>query len=298
MGMRDHYEGTEFDMTHGVMAGPFGNPNRIEGGPGILEVQGEFTRAISIPRTVYGLMVEAKPEASKSIAWFATDVPASSVFVPLFAKSTDCAEPYKNGRYGVFSRDSAWWAFGFLANWMNINYKAMSEDYVYPKVHEEQQRILDVVGATERNWPGTEEATTLNEVQTQLQAHLVRSWWNFGEQLIATFNDGMHTTQEGVVRSTGYPAWWLQMIGFDNDAEWWRPQWAQWAALPPPLLLRSELLQSPVNTLASQPISPVLPRSFESGFVAGVVVCASMAALFAAKTRSRSTPHLTETLLK
>ena len=29
--MRDHYEGTEFDLTKEIAAGPFGNPNRCYG---------------------------------------------------------------------------------------------------------------------------------------------------------------------------------------------------------------------------------------------------------------------------
>ncbi len=31
---RSFYEGTDHDMTKGVLAGPFGNPNRVEGGDG------------------------------------------------------------------------------------------------------------------------------------------------------------------------------------------------------------------------------------------------------------------------
>merc|ERR1712107_425271 len=62
---RDYYKDTEFDMTLGVMAGPYNNPNRIEGGKGWLSVPGQFARGISIPRTNYAVIVEAK-QASKA----------------------------------------------------------------------------------------------------------------------------------------------------------------------------------------------------------------------------------------
>jgi hypothetical protein len=275
-------------MTQGVLAGPFGNPNRIEGGPGILQIQGEFTRAISIPRTVYGLLVESKPVAAQSIAWFAVDTPASSVFVPFFASTTECAEPYTKGRQGNFTRDSAWWAFTFLANWMNINYRDMSEMYVGPRVHEEQQRILTVVESLEHDWPDTD---SLNMIQTQLQDDLVRRWWELGDILVAAFNDGIHTFENGTQQTYGYPAWWLQMIGFDNNAEWWRPQWVQWASFPP------LLLQSTVATdLFEMP--DVMPQSslasFAAGLVAGVAGCA---VVFVVSVRKPQRNALAEHLL-
>jgi hypothetical protein len=213
--------------------------------------------------------VEAKPSADQSIAWFATDTPASSVFVPFFASSTECAEPYSKGRQTKFTRDSAWWAFTFVANWMNINYRDMSEQYVGPKVHEEQQRIIGVVASVEREsvWPDTH---SLNDLQTQLQNDLVGRWWDFGDLLVMAFNDGSHTFENGTQKAYGYPAWWLQMIGFDNNAEWWRPQWVQWAALPP-LLLQS----NPATDFFE--MSEVVPQSylapFAAGLLAGVAGC-------------------------
>jgi dipeptidase len=275
--MRDHYEGTEFDMTQGILAGPFGTPNRIEGGPGIMQVQGEFTRAISIPRTVYGLLIEPKPIAGQSIAWFATDTPSSSVFVPFFASATECAEPYSKGRIGLFSRDSAWWAFTFVANWMNLNYRDMKEQYVGPKVKDEQRQMIAVVESLEHDWPETD---SLNAIQMQLQGDLVRRWWEFGDVLVAAFNDGVHTSENGTQKTYGYPAWWLQMIGFDNDAEWWRPQWVQWASLPP-LLLQTK------SSIELSEMPSVLPQSpltsFAAGILAGVAGCAVVSFVSARK---------------
>ena len=58
--MSDHYEGSELDMTLGVFAGPFGNPNRLEGGSGLNLTHAQLARAISIPRTNYGAIGEAR----------------------------------------------------------------------------------------------------------------------------------------------------------------------------------------------------------------------------------------------
>merc|ERR1719359_2703569 len=85
---RYHYQGTEFDMSQGVLAGPFNNPTRVEAANA--EVPGVITRGISIARTSYAVVVESKSgeKARQSIAWFATDQPLTSVFVPIVASST------------------------------------------------------------------------------------------------------------------------------------------------------------------------------------------------------------------
>merc|ERR1719282_1561088 len=51
--LRSHYEGTEFDMTLGALAGPFQSPNRVEGGIGLATFPGQTGRGTSIHRTSY-----------------------------------------------------------------------------------------------------------------------------------------------------------------------------------------------------------------------------------------------------
>lgn len=56
--LRDHYEGTDLDLTQGIAAGPFGDPDRYDARPvnGLQEeeLKGHmFPRAISMFRTLY-----------------------------------------------------------------------------------------------------------------------------------------------------------------------------------------------------------------------------------------------------
>jgi dipeptidase len=53
------------------------------------------------------------------------------------------ARPYATGLRTEFSRESAWWAFDFVANWMTINFRNMSLSYVYPAVAEWQPKAFD-----------------------------------------------------------------------------------------------------------------------------------------------------------
>merc|ERR1719498_1665234 len=150
----------------------------MEGGLGQFAVPGQFARGISIQRTSYSVIVEAKPTtlAEQSIAWFATDQPLTSVFVPFIAASNSAASSYMTGRLEVFSRDSAFWAFNFVSNWMNLDFKDMMERHVGPTMKAEQQHIMDAIEVLEANWPENKEE--VNKVQQGLQERLVRNWWN------------------------------------------------------------------------------------------------------------------------
>merc|ERR1719230_2132543 len=63
---RDHYEGTPYDLSKGMAAGPFGNPNRA---PAPVGLSGLWERAIAMYRTTWSFVLEAKPDG-KSVTWF------------------------------------------------------------------------------------------------------------------------------------------------------------------------------------------------------------------------------------
>lgn len=244
-------------------------------------IQGQFARGISIPRTNYGVLVEAKQadKASRSIAWFATDQPASSVFVPFFAAADTCAPPYSHGQQEVFTRDSAWWAFNFVANWMNINYGVMAERHVTPAVREEQRHILVAVEGAEADWPAGKDAKrSLSELQTGLQQRVVEAWWQLSDRLVVAFNDGVYTFTNGTRQPLGYPAWYLQMIGFDGG--FYQPQWVQWAALPP-ILLRSGMGLSFLASPATAASRAAGATGFLPGLCSGCLIGAGLMAIAA-----------------
>jgi dipeptidase len=84
---RDHYEGTPYDLTKGVSAGPFGNPNRNPAPPG---VEGLWERALSMYRTSWSFILEAKPQG-RSTTWFGWDAAHGTAYLPFFGAVTDSA---------------------------------------------------------------------------------------------------------------------------------------------------------------------------------------------------------------
>jgi len=254
---RTHYEGTEFDMRLGSLAGPWQTPNRAEGGNGPKSVPGQFARSTSIPRTSYTVLLQSGN--SQPTAWFAPDAPASSVFVPFFsaALSEGGAGRFDLEAYGTGSMKSfsfitkpggvppAWWAHDFVANWMDLSYQNMSDTYVYPAVQRIQRRVVDeaALAIKESAQKGPDEAAfLLASAQSKTQRSVVTEWWQMAEKLIVRYNDQFFNFPEDAPQSVatiGYPDFWLQMIGYNQ--EFYRPHWLQSAAQPPSLLCAKDV---------------------------------------------------------
>ena len=105
---RDHYEGTEFDMTKGLAAGPYGDPNRYDvsqvDNMTVSDVmQGEFSRAISLFRTSYSFVAHARSFVPDelSLVWIAQYAPDVSTFTPIYVTSEQLPLSWIRGNMNV-----------------------------------------------------------------------------------------------------------------------------------------------------------------------------------------------------
>jgi len=303
---RTHYEGTQFDMTLGALAGPFQSPNRLEGGRGMMAFPGQFARSPSIPRTSYTQVSQTGGESEPAV-WFAPDCSASSVFVPFFARALlpEGAGKYDVAAYGEGSMKEfsftagtppAWWAFDFVANWMDLSYKNMSQMYVYPKVqklqHEVAARAAAAVASANQGGAG---AAALAEEQARLQRHVTDEWWSFAAMLVVRYNDGFFNFGEQApqkVGPIGYPAFWLEMTGFDRESYF--PTWfSRTPAVPQLLDVQERVVAERAADAAVKPLSaaaavpapapalatlavPMMAAAAAAIFVAGVALGQSL----------------------
>jgi hypothetical protein len=216
------------------------------------------------------------------IAWFAADASASSVFVPFFTEVLAHGEgKYDVEAYGTGSMKTfnafteaglkpAWWAFDFVANYMEISYKNMSETYVYPKVQELQteldtkvkQAVQDASTAPTRK----DAALELGRAQTGMQRHVVQEWWRLADMLVVRYNDGFFNFgpwAPQTVGAIGYPSFWLEMIGYSQESYY--PTWFSRNATPPALLSPAEHALVDPKPSAEHPIKlysdPIFPSS-------------------------------------
>ena len=220
----DYYADSEFDLTEGILAGPFGTPYRHEGGSS--EAIGQIPRAISIPRTSYSVLGQSV-KGGNSVAWFAIDQPMTGVYVPLLAQvrsEEGIDESYQVGNLLKFERNSAFWAFDFVSNYMALNWLNMSIEEVFPLQNFLQDHIDAQLSQLSLN-------CDLNEWQRGVQTHVVNLWWDLADRLVVKYNDGYYTRvdvedpiKSVVGKSYGLPDWYNRMVGLTADVH---PVWVQ-----------------------------------------------------------------------
>jgi len=229
---RDHYEGTQFDLTTGTAAGPYGDPNRFVGlydgnqndvTSGITAF-GAWERSISVFYQGYSFVLQVRPqvaEPARGLMWFAPDVSYTSVFAPFYAKSTDLPWSYQSGDPRRFDRSSAWWAFDFVANWARLNFQRMTRADILPlqaQIERETLAAVAAVDAQARDAPERAIEIVTGFGQTNADSLLDR-WWSLADRLVAKYSDGYISPPERVRASPtpiGYPATWLAATDYAN----------------------------------------------------------------------------------
>eukprot|EP00397_Hematodinium_sp_SG-2012_P024553 GEMP01025579.1.p1 GENE.GEMP01025579.1~~GEMP01025579.1.p1 ORF type:complete len:605 (+),score=121.45 GEMP01025579.1:108-1922(+) len=260
---RDYYEGTEFDMSQGVFAGPFKSFFRMEGGPGLKAVPGQFPRAISIPRTNYAVIGQSYGLSPLSLTWFSADAPVLAVFVPFYSQTQDFALTYRVGNKNEFSRDSAWWAFNAAATLVYQQTSLMKPE-VDRRIASWEQKI------DEERITLSHDPKSLEKFQTKIQNEVAADWWQMSDWLLCRYNDGFLNEPNNLGQTIGYPPWWLEMVGFNDDP---RPKWVH-PSDEKPSLLGDAVLPSDVPTTTSENGSSLVLFILVAvgSYIAGVVV--------------------------
>jgi hypothetical protein len=224
---RDHYEGTPYDLTKGMAAGPFGNPNRGAVQRGVL---GQWERALSMERTNWCFVNEPR-HGGRSIMWFAYDSPHGSVFLPFYAAATTAApESYHSGNMSTFSYDVAWWAYNLINQYTEINFQLINadvrkkangvEDEAQQRVaawEVEADRLLAAAPGEQGEWEAMEFLTKQSHAYAE---EVLEEWKQFATVLFGKFGRHLVTYNESLtgVSTVGQqlPAWWLSSpeVGF------------------------------------------------------------------------------------
>ena len=227
---RDYYQGTEFDQSKGITAGPFSCPYRYTGpmdaggdtGDPKAKLKGAWERPLSIYRCGYSYICQARgwlPDPIGGIVWFGPDEPMSTCYVPFYVGVTSIAEPYYTCNTSEFSEDSAWWAFNFVANWAGLKYSYMIEDI---KQMQNEIEIEELESIKEMDKQALalykEDPDKVPELLTQYcitQANqVVKDWWKLAWRLVARYDDGYINEPEKMAQEVGYPKDWY------DKSEW------------------------------------------------------------------------------
>jgi len=225
---RDHYEGTEFDLTKGLQAGAFGTPDRwptpSSSNP---KNSAGWERAISLFRTNFSVVFQMRgnmPAAIGGLVWFGYDKPGTTCYIPIYSGAKYLPKSFETGNrganYDVFSRESAWWAFNFVSNYANLKYSEMIKDIkaTYEPMEAEFFKLQPYIekAATDLYAKDPELAKEFITQYTNSAANkVVDAWWKLASTLAARYTDGYtYGYNDGKLAQAGYPKEWLDAVGF------------------------------------------------------------------------------------
>ncbi|MFO8073451.1 MAG: C69 family dipeptidase [Polyangia bacterium] len=237
--MRDHFEGTKWDLSKGVGAGPHELPyrwrplvwdveEREEGEDGEdeeekkPEVQYVNERSTSTQQTGFSFVAQSRfwlPDPVGGVLWFGVDDTYSTVYVPMYCGIREAPEPYAvgTGSFDEFSWDSAFWVFNFVSNYSYLRYKDMIQDV--RRVQKELEsnfiarRTAVEEAAVELHDRAPELARDyLTEYSTAMAEETVERYRELGEFLLWKYLDGNVKDEHGEVEHPGYPRHWYERI--------------------------------------------------------------------------------------
>ena len=219
--MRDHFEGTDFDMTKGVDAGPHGTPNRWR--PIHWTIDGDeygWERPISTQQTGFTFVSQSRawlPDPIGGVYWYGVDDTYFSCYVPLYCGIDALPESYTAGSLDTFSWDSAWWVFNFVANYANLRYSDMRPD-IQAVQRDLEGTLLALQPAVEKTavelYKSDAELMTryLTDYSVSHAELVVKRWRELGEHLIQKYNDGYVQDERGRPHEQGYSEAWLRRV--------------------------------------------------------------------------------------
>ena len=225
--MRDHFTGTDFDMTQDVGAGPYKLPYRWR--PMGFKVEGQeyvHERAISTQQTGFSFVAQGRswlPNPIGGVLWFGVDDTYCTVYVPIYCGVKEAPKAFAvgTGNFGEFSWDSAFWTFNFVSNYTYTRWSDMIVDV--QKVQRElegtflaqQDEIDSAAKKLFEQSPGLAKdyLTQYSAKQTELT---MARWKKLGEFLIWKYLDGNPKDAKGEVTHPAYPKEWYERIVKDR----------------------------------------------------------------------------------
>jgi dipeptidase len=216
---KDYYEGTPYDMTRNIkttnkdgktIVSPLANPfmpydqlelQNVQGGwYSINDKKDKITflgeRTIARWYTMYGTIIQCRgwlPDEVGGVVWLAQDNIATSVYVPVYAGTTDLHKSYKTpGRPTGFTHESAWWAFNRMSTlaaqrWGDIRFDV---DKVFVPMQEElfknqksiEQKALQIDNIEERK-------ALLTKYSIEQGGKAVNKAWKLGDYIWTKYDE-------------------------------------------------------------------------------------------------------------
>ncbi|MGB6045753.1 MAG: C69 family dipeptidase [Pirellulales bacterium] len=226
--MRDHFEGTPYDMTKGVDAGPFGSPYRYRD---LTWTVGDKTygweRPVSSQQAACCWIAQSRnwlPDMIGGIFWYAPDDAYTSCFAPFYCGISEVSQPYQTGDFGKFTWDSAWWVHNIVSNYAYDRWSRVIPDIQKAQAEVESKtfKMLPIIEKTAmelgKNDPKLVREYLTNYCMTNGDATF-RRWEQLATDVFTKHNDGWVKEPGDAPKGVGYPQEWLEHVVKDRADE-------------------------------------------------------------------------------
>ncbi len=213
--MRDHYEGTEFDMTKGVGAG--GNELPYRWRPSSFEIDGKSgynERAIATQQTGFWFVGQCRgwlPDHIGGLFWFAVDDAGTSPLSPFYACSTEISQHYKlgNGNMLEYSETSMFWLQNRIAQFAYLRYNQIGKE-VREEINRHELEMMEAVAEADERalmMNSAKKATGfLTKFSVLHASYLFQKWSSLDKYLLVKYIDGntKHQNPDGSFKNNGH----------------------------------------------------------------------------------------------
>lgn len=199
--MRDHFDGTPFDMHNDIGSGPNHVPYRWR--PMGFEVDGKkyvHERAIATQQTGWSFVAQTRnylPDEVGGVLWFGTDDADFTVYMPFYCSMTEIPLEVRhgNGDMNKFSWTSNFWVNNWVANQAYHRYDLMIGDIrkvqgglesCFQNSRKEAEKLLvDLL-----NSDHTAFVAAVNAHGAEVANKATSAYKSLGEYLVVRFMDG------------------------------------------------------------------------------------------------------------
>jgi len=218
------YQGTKYDLSAkgNLAGGPFGSPDRWKAGDGEKIVPGNWERPIGLYRTSDTYVVQSNAATKESILWFGPASALGTVFTPFVVSMSDIPASFRSGHQQVFDRSSAFWAACTVHNIANLKWSYMIQDIqdVQNQLESESMALVALLRQEneKEDFQGHGEYSELWETSLLQNAEIVvDTLWKLQDRLLFKYASGfVNELPDGMSQVKGYPAWWLQAVGYQE----------------------------------------------------------------------------------
>lgn len=196
--MRDQYQGTEFDMTKGVCAEPFGS--KLRHSPlsfKVDSVEYMHERPVATQQTGFTFVAQMRnwmPDYIGGILWFGVDDAASNIYVPIYCGTRGVPECFDqhNGNLFEYSSTSAFWIYNGVSNYAYGKYSYMMPDIVKVQKHWESEfdKLIPAVDKATVSMTEDDARSFLTNFSHSQAENSTKAWKKLGEYLLVKYMDG------------------------------------------------------------------------------------------------------------